>query len=421
MIVLLDANVLVGDASLRKPIWQTLAAAIAARKMRVFVPEIAVLEAEGKFARNRQEIATRITAAGNGASRLVRDHLAVARALAEKEGADYKIGPKLVALGLELLATPAPDHDELARRAILRLRPFDSRGSGYRDSLHWFALLDLIEEFATDDIVFVSDDTTAFHADGAHDQENPVLHPDLQHEASKCLDAGTLTWIRDITKIEVPGRYRGPSFEPDFVDILPAFVLAQCFSTGHNLLAEIDASTLGLGRADSVHAERGYEPALIEAEARQLTEGRELEVHFVVDVEVDIRLEWLEESADGTESDLFSEAVSRTLRLTGTAITEGGGRTLGDVLEVDVAIPPQGTPTSISFTIPREAMNALQESQARANAMVANMANALNNPTFIAALQEVGRQSSAKKLMLPANSPPTGLTARASGIEHDRK
>lgn len=52
-------------------------------------------------------------------------------------------------LGFDVLALPGTDHADLVRRAVNRIPPFDSKGSGFRDSLLWGNVVELAVEAPT--------------------------------------------------------------------------------------------------------------------------------------------------------------------------------------------------------------------------------------------------------------------------------
>ena len=68
---------------------------------------------------------------------------------------------------------PKRSHEEIARRAIQRIRPFNDKGSGYRDTLIWLTILELAYQ-AEDKIILVTNDNDFRH----HKQSND-LHHDL--------------------------------------------------------------------------------------------------------------------------------------------------------------------------------------------------------------------------------------------------
>ncbi|WP_431795245.1 PIN domain-containing protein [Microbacterium enclense] len=67
-------------------------------------------------------------------------------------------------LGFEILAWPQTPHQQLVERASRRRPPFDSTGGGYRDSLVWESILELVRR--GEDVVFATADKIFSGADG---------------------------------------------------------------------------------------------------------------------------------------------------------------------------------------------------------------------------------------------------------------
>lgn len=77
----------------------------------------------------------------------------------EPSGPDYRgylVDRLLEHLGFALLPLPDTPHSELIARAVQRVPPFNAKGTGYRDSLVWASVLQLVG--AGNDVVLVSAD-----------------------------------------------------------------------------------------------------------------------------------------------------------------------------------------------------------------------------------------------------------------------
>ncbi len=81
----------------------------------------------------------------------------------------------LDAIPVDVIPIPDVDHDLLVRRAAERMPPCDAKGDGYRDSLNWFAILELVRDGET--ITFVTADTDFTDGSG-------LLHSQLRDEVS---------------------------------------------------------------------------------------------------------------------------------------------------------------------------------------------------------------------------------------------
>ena len=70
-----------------------------------------------------------------------------------------------------ILDYPEVSHEHLVNRAIARRKPFDQKGSGYRDALIWETILERVAP-ATDQVLLITNDQDFSDKDGN-------LHPDL--------------------------------------------------------------------------------------------------------------------------------------------------------------------------------------------------------------------------------------------------
>lgn len=137
MIVVLDANTIVGDAMFKSERWAQLADAVAEGSLRVIVPRIVVEEAKRNRIADRQDLARGLNKAANRASAEAKKHVRAAVDQCLTEARDYPdfLEKKLIALGFEIAPTVTVPHDQIAGRALARRRPFDESGNGYRDTL----------------------------------------------------------------------------------------------------------------------------------------------------------------------------------------------------------------------------------------------------------------------------------------------
>jgi hypothetical protein len=82
----------------------------------------------------------------------VREAVQTAREAVEAWADAYEASTFLQDAGVVIRPTPTVSHDVLAQRAIDRTRPFNEHGGGYRDTLHWYTVLDVIAiDWAGDD------------------------------------------------------------------------------------------------------------------------------------------------------------------------------------------------------------------------------------------------------------------------------
>ncbi|KRC52077.1 hypothetical protein ASE16_03195 [Leifsonia sp. Root227] len=210
LIIMIDANVLVSDPLLRDSTWESIKEAQQAGRIRVLTPRLAVDEAVATYQRKRQATALEIKKVSRYTSKNVKASLETAMEEARDEGARYPkhLKAALKARGVEVVPTPKVNHDIVAGRAIARRRPFDDNGDGYRDTLHWYAFLGIVDElYEGHDIFFVSADRRAFGGPNEQDGE-AGFHPDLKGDLEK-YDAGYpwIRWFTSLRDVPVPGQF----------------------------------------------------------------------------------------------------------------------------------------------------------------------------------------------------------------------
>jgi hypothetical protein len=201
MIVLVDANVIVGDPNLHSEIWTQLTEAVQRRGVQVYLPEIALEEAVAKRRQGLKALGRKISASADKAPRAAQDLARDAQEACMAASAEYaeRVSRTWEQAGFKILQTAQPSHVEVARRAIKRERPFNEQGGGYRDTLHWLTLLSLASENPHDAVVLVTGDKIFSNKAGQ-------LMPELQTEFG-AVSAASILLCTDLDALEVPGHY----------------------------------------------------------------------------------------------------------------------------------------------------------------------------------------------------------------------
>lgn len=77
---------------------------------------------------------------------------------------------------------PSVSHETLLRKDLSRKKPFSIEGKGYRDSLIWYSIIEIIQTKSEDneEIVFVTNNPKDFFEENSHN-----LHKDLLEDLSK--------------------------------------------------------------------------------------------------------------------------------------------------------------------------------------------------------------------------------------------
>ena len=333
LVVVLDANAIVHDARLRRSDWEQLSVAVRAGTTRVLIPRVALAEAKARYVALRVDVATTITAsakrAGSEAKRLIEQ---AARLTTDDAGAyGVLLDSRVVELGFEILATPSPSHDDIAQRAIDRTPPFDEKGGGYRDTLHWHSVLAVAAEHSRDDIILVSADKGFMDARGR-------LSDTLSAEVASLLDGGTIALAKSVSQVALPGKYRGEPFRPDLDKELLAKVESLLFEGGVLASVELFPPAFDLPSADSMTVTAAEGWGVVSLEARELEGPRVLELRFEVAAVVAIEyLGHVDLEQDGAAVTGTGYAVKKLLFI-GTALTSQNRGEVASIEELAVEI-----------------------------------------------------------------------------------
>ncbi len=182
--VVLDATVFRGhDRYLESAAGRLLRDESAARRLRIAVPEVVLIESEANHRRAVQSARERLVAAHEALRRLTASQSRDLRPWRLHYREEFE--RMLRAAGGELLPIPAAPHVTLLQRAAARWRPFDSRGEGYREAMVWESILELLERTRAP-VVLVS----AAHAAFSQTRTRPELAADLVAELEQRGHAG---------------------------------------------------------------------------------------------------------------------------------------------------------------------------------------------------------------------------------------
>ena len=142
MHVILDTNVIFAEGFGTSVLFRFFTSAASSLGHEIHVPALVIDEAARKF---EEEIAKRQSQT-NSALELLETYLRKSLDMTkvaldtQEEVRDFRV----VLEGFNsVLDYPDTPHKELAKRAIHRKKPFDNKGSGYRDSLIWESVVEL--------------------------------------------------------------------------------------------------------------------------------------------------------------------------------------------------------------------------------------------------------------------------------------
>ena len=326
VIVVLDANAIVSDPLLRNGVWSALREAISEGRVRVVVPKFAFDEAVEAYRRDHavQELAIRKTIRRNSAA--VREHLEAAAQQVTRESNEYKrvLSKAFKDAGVSIEKAPHVSHTKLVGRAIARTRPFSDDGSGYRDALHWFFVLGILDQFADEsggEVVFVSNDLRAYGAGTRDSEGRHTLHSHLVQDLVELDVAWAFTWIQALQTLEVPGQFiAGPAALP--VGVSDWDVAMHVFGAISNVeQVELGPAEFGAPEyVDGIIVTDISDPHIVEISARQYYADEKLNVEFAIRMDVEVVAQWLAEESAGPE--LRQEIMTRPVLFRGSLDAE---------------------------------------------------------------------------------------------------
>ena len=178
MHIFLDANSIIEQGYGTFPETTELLSIAGARGHQIHVPQVALEEVVAYFSRTLSDKISAVRGQIGELSKFLGREL------------DYPINPadlhdetrqfreqlqnRLAVANVNIPQYPANSHEQIVNRATSRRRPFDQEGSGYRDTLLWFNILELTDEL-DGQIILVSRDKDFRGSSGS-------LHNDLVEE-----------------------------------------------------------------------------------------------------------------------------------------------------------------------------------------------------------------------------------------------
>lgn len=269
-VLVLDGTELHRDWFLSGPDFRLLGTYVRDRALTVCVPAPVVTETVANYVRAVGDLQQRARALGKDASRLR------AGPVGQLEGVPYRdvLLRALEALDFAVLPSPIADHETIVDRAASRTPPFDSEGSGYRDTLTWLSVLDLAARGSS--VVLVSKDRD-FQGPGgglapALAREAQAAHADVELAS----DVGA--WLRRVTPDGLNIRAAAADGRDDQ---LLAYIVSSDFLTEMWLPVE------QVGIPPGIALERQVMGADLER-WRRVTDAVRRDEHFVVTYELDL-------------------------------------------------------------------------------------------------------------------------------------
>ena len=180
MYVVVDANILVREGFGGSALFEFFLSSSHLTNYKICVPALVFTEVTAQFHRTLDKEANSARGSLDKLSRLLSRSLSSSLDdLDQRREADIfrsRLESRISNARSTVLGYPNVAHEKVVGRAIGRKRPFDAKGSGYRDTLIWNSVLELASK-DTDSIVLVS-------GDKAFGDGNGQLHRELSNELS---------------------------------------------------------------------------------------------------------------------------------------------------------------------------------------------------------------------------------------------
>lgn len=184
MKVILDSNIIISDFRLSSPDSKILLEASKKGDIDLYIPEIVLDEVYNKFEERLNEAKSKLDKETNIIKRLTTAKIIenFSEKDIEKEVEEYKNHVKNLIKdnNVKLLEYPQTSHKDIVKKAIKKLKPFNSGEKGYRDSLIWENVKSLMPIMGTSignpDVLFITNNKKDFC-----DNENN-LHEELSIE-----------------------------------------------------------------------------------------------------------------------------------------------------------------------------------------------------------------------------------------------
>lgn len=178
MFVVLDSTVFWDDPNVKSAAWPLLREFTLRTDSTVFVPEVVIDEVEANFGKRLNETVQEVRNAAHSVARLIDALYEVSEPQRAEELLRYskRLRCRLEELSIQTLGYPSIAHADLVKRQVNQQRPFQAKGTGYRDALIWHSLLELLDGYK-EKCVLVTRNSTDFSAS----KDSPtVIHSDLQ-------------------------------------------------------------------------------------------------------------------------------------------------------------------------------------------------------------------------------------------------
>ncbi|WP_460307736.1 PIN domain-containing protein [Actinocorallia aurea] len=210
MIVIPDANIIIKSPLCSTLPWTLLALGAEKWNISLTVPNSVVVEAVAGYERRVREAQGAWNSWTKDHSMLFSDlpHDEVSLMFEVAERYERTLRETLAAMGADFIEPAEIPTLTYVHRAAARIRPFNSKGEGFRDTLLWFTALEQAAEHPDEEVVLVSNDGDFWARE--------EMHPDLLADLDERGLTGRVRLVRSIEDLVRSLVGEGPkgSIEP---------------------------------------------------------------------------------------------------------------------------------------------------------------------------------------------------------------
>lgn len=215
MFVVLDTSIFCRDFLLRGKAFRILLDSLKCVPARLCVPEIVLDEVVTKYSEVLREQVQASATAQHRLNKLLLDAPSTEVAQLD-EGATVRsyeahLRDRLLEAGAKLLPYPNEPHKRVVQHALLRKKPFNKKGAGYRDYLIWITLRTEMYFAPEETVVLVTGNTLDFCdgsglAESLADEVSRFHHPGIKVTVLPTLDDFNATHV--VPRLELQFRLR---------------------------------------------------------------------------------------------------------------------------------------------------------------------------------------------------------------------
>lgn len=343
MIVILDAQAVLADPTFSGVAWRVLVHAGADWGIDLRLPRVALAEAVAGYGRSCDDAIAKLDKWKQQHQRLGEiDVSGVVSSLCDRKRIySATLEENLSKLSVTVQEPPSVDHMVLVERATSRRRPCNRAGDGYRDTLIWLSVLEIVGADSDVEVALVSNNTNDFGREG----EPSELHQDLVEDLDTTDARSRVRWfatIQNLVSEVAKDRADAENLTKVSTDLVRTAVSDYVRAT---LFAQLSGKSLSLRRCALPRAVEGAvlsaieDPGFVNSTVTP-TPGGEALAEFDVDVETVVELRYPASDVEeaGSWADV-PEAMVKLLRLQGLVVLDNLGRPVsGEIRDVS-ALP----------------------------------------------------------------------------------